>query len=63
MTPATASNVDVVIDQKLLSSTKKLAVHPSDPSVTAFVTADQLRTYIEQTGANIIPLDFTLTNM
>lgn len=63
VTPETASSVDVVLDQKLLSSIKKLAVHPSDSSVTAFVTADQLRTYIESTGANVIPLDFTLTNM
>lgn len=63
VTPETVSNVDVVIDQRLLESSKKIAVHPSDIAVTAFITADQLKAYLEGAGATIVPVEFTLANM
>jgi len=53
----------VVIDQRLLETSKKIAVHPSDQAITAFLTASELSTYLEGTGATIVPVDFTLTNM
>ncbi|KAF8421620.1 hypothetical protein EV426DRAFT_193515 [Tirmania nivea] len=59
----TASKVDVVIDQRLLETSKKIAVHPSDTAVTAFPTAEQLKAYLERTRANVVPVEFTLANI
>ncbi|KAF8461369.1 cytoplasmic proline-tRNA ligase Prs1 [Kalaharituber pfeilii] len=64
VTTTNKGGLDVVIDQKLLSSSGKIAVHPSDSSVTAFLTAAQLKEYLEGTGATIIPVEFnTITTL
>ncbi|KAI5806720.1 hypothetical protein DFH27DRAFT_479628 [Peziza echinospora] len=56
-------NVEVILDQRLLDSKSKIALHPSKSTVTVFVTPEQLTTYLESTGVKVTHVDFTLTNI
>src|SRR5579862_1942672 len=56
-----ASKVKVLIDSRLSSSSNLLAFHPSDASKTVFVTAQELKDYLNSCGADITEFDFGVT--
>lgn len=54
-----ASQVQVLIDSKIIASEELLAFHPSDASKTVFITSKQLREYLESTGVKVTEVEFT----
>lgn len=63
ITKDNASAIQVVLDQRLVDSTAKIAVHPSKSDVTVFVAGSEIKSYLENAGAKVTVVEFTLISV
>lgn len=63
ITKDNASAVQVILDQRLVDSASKIAVHPSRSDITAFVSGTDIKSYLENTGVKVTVVEFSLLSV
>lgn len=63
ITKDNAAAVQVVLDQRLVDSAAKVAVHPSRSDVTIFVAGSEIKTYLEKAGVKVTVVEFSLISV
>lgn len=52
------ANVHIVVDAAAFQTTDKLAFHPTESDKTIFISAQELKTYLESLGKEFVEVDF-----
>ncbi|ODQ52156.1 prolyl-tRNA synthetase [Saitoella complicata NRRL Y-17804] len=58
ITKENAAAVEVALDSRIAAATEKLAIHPAASDKTIFISAADLKKYLEETGVKVTEVDF-----